>query len=70
MSIQVDSVRDVTGVLIAGVWLGVDVGTLDRRDPVHGSSGSTAVFYRWSFEGHRYQAMAADIIAVQMVMSS
>lgn len=68
MSVHIDNAKEVTALLIAGSWLGVDKGSLERKDPVHGSSGSTNVIYRWVHGGYRYQAMAADIIAIQMAL--
>ena len=68
MSVHIENPKNVTALLVAGTWLGVEQGTLERQDPAHGSSGSTEITYRWSHAGYRYAAKAGDVRAVQAAL--
>lgn len=68
MSVQIEDLGLVDGLLIYGNWVEVDKGTLERYMPEHRSSSSTGVMYRWRSGDHEFLAMAADVKAVRVLL--
>lgn len=66
MSVQIDNLMDVDGLLLGSGWIDVDLGTL-RRATTRGSGAGGIEFY-WISGDRMYVANAGEVNAVRMIV--
>ena len=67
MSVQIDNMSEVDGLLLGGVWIDVDLGTL-RRTNASRSSGVGGIELYWLSGGRMYVANAGEVHAVRSMI--
>lgn len=67
MSVQIDNMAEVDGLLLGGVWIEVDLGTL-RRTNASRSSGVGGIELYWLSGGRMYVANAGEVHAVRSMI--
>ncbi len=67
MSVQIDNLSAVDGLLLGGLWIDVDLGTLRRTSSSRGSGAGGIELY-WISGGRMYVANAAEVHAVRSMV--
>jgi len=67
MSVQIDNLMEVDGLLLGGVWIDVDLGSL-RRTSASRSSGVGGIELYWLSGGRMYVANAGEVHAVRSMI--
>lgn len=67
MSVQIDNMLEVDGLLLGGLWIDVDLGTL-RRTNSSRSSGVGGIELYWLSDGRMYVANAGEVHAVRSII--
>lgn len=69
VSLHIEDVERVEGVLIDGQWIDVDPGTFERHIPSTRGSAAPSVVYRWTFDSREYLTGTGDLMAVRLIQA-